>query len=48
MCFSDEDQELWESDPQEYVRRATDPMTEYVSPQVVRSPIAPDTVACHP
>jgi len=34
MCFDDEDQELWDTDPQEYVRKATDPMVEYVSPQV--------------
>jgi len=34
LCFNDEDQELWDNDPQEYVRKSTDPFTEYVNPQV--------------
>jgi len=34
MCFSEEDQELWEQDSLEYVRRATDPFAEFTSPQV--------------
>ena len=27
MCFSDEDQELWTEDPQEYIRKARSPPT---------------------
>ena len=34
LCFNDEDQELWDDDPSEYIRRATDYMQDFVNPQV--------------
>lgn len=32
MCYTDEDQELWETDPQEYIRMKFDVFEDYVSP----------------
>ncbi|KAL1924145.1 uncharacterized protein VTP21DRAFT_7180 [Calcarisporiella thermophila] len=32
MCFTDEDQELWEEDPVEYVRLKVDPFDDFHSP----------------
>lgn len=34
LCFSDEDAELWESDPMEYVRKQTDIGEDFTSPRM--------------
>ncbi|KAI9277967.1 armadillo-type protein [Umbelopsis sp. AD052] len=33
LCFSDEDQELWNDDPVEYVHKKVDPLEDFHSPQ---------------
>jgi len=33
MCFSEEDQELWDADPVDYVQKKQDVMEEYSSVQ---------------
>lgn len=33
LCFSDDDAEMWEDDPVEYIRNKTDPMEDFKSPQ---------------
>ena len=33
LCFTEEDAELWDSDPQEYVRRSLDVIEDYYSPR---------------
>ncbi|KAG9304951.1 hypothetical protein G9A89_003120 [Geosiphon pyriformis] len=35
LCFSDQDQELWEEDPVEYVHKKVDPLEDFTSPAIV-------------
>lgn len=37
VCFSNEDAEVWEEDPVEYVRKKIDPMEDFKSPQSAAS-----------
>ncbi len=39
MCFDDEDAELWEEDPQEYIRKVVSPMLE--RPKAVKIALKP-------